>query len=453
MSNPLNDLPFDINELRVQDEFNWDCVDGIDQIHKDILKAWERIVLSLTTPLAKVQSNTLGVGQNIADYTVTIVPQIQQSIDKTDESIKASMLNATTPLTTKYGTTQSKQSYYLVWRQRYCNQWYPAVELWSTPPNDRTWYGPYDSSCALIATMCAGNGVGAGYATMPSYDPVLKSNLDQGYHTAIQLGWGDDGNCDPTHNCGLEVGLHMQQMEAALNCTYPNPVTPPQTSTFPYTNVNGISCEDFHHREWSIKPYLTANHDLSQFPAIDLPLVFDSDKHYLTKRQYDDYETRCVVVVPHPAQTPITPQVTNDGTPSQPSNNPPVVPVSVNPSGQPPQVTVNPVINIPQQGGFSVQCCDALVNALTAIASTLTGRPQNSFTSPPISQDCGTMLDDKYMISECAETDQGLFIRRLAASVGDVSTDIPLIEQTKQHSAFMLDETEQETFSITRENS
>lgn len=413
MSNPLNDVPFDINTLRADDEFNWDCVDGIDQIHKDILKAWERIIIAATTPLNNVNASLIGIGNNIVDYAAKSLPSVQSSIASVDSKITGQLSNAVAPLVTKYGSSQDTGSYYLVWRQRYCNQWYPAIEQWVNPPSDRTHYGPYKSSCALVAACCSGIGLLPGQTTMPLFDSVFRNNLDTSYNTAVSLGWNNDANCDPTHNCGMEIGTRMLEMEAALNCTYPSPVTPIVQPAFPYPSANGISCEEFLQQTWVYHNERIVGDDNTLFTQADLPLIYDGLGRYLTTSQHADYLSRCQ----RPVSIPQTQGTTDEGIPT-PNSGPssPSVPTSVNvPINQTPNPTIDfsPVINVPAQQGFTPQCCDALVRSLAAIASAISGRPISEFGKDLGIGDCGTMLDDKYLLTECSEKDESVYLDRL----------------------------------------
>lgn len=426
MTNPLDELPFDVNSLRVNNEFNWDCIEGIDQIHKDILKSYEKIVLSLVTPIAKTDAAVQSIGDNIVNYASAMRPKVETAIDTIDNSITNQLNSSVAPLVNQYGTPNSPEAYYLLYRQMSCNSWKPVIEKWAVPPSDRPHYGPYKSSCALVATCCGGNGVGSEYPTLPPYSPVLQGNLDHGYGVAVQLGWDKDDQCPPEFNCGISI----YEAKAAIEATCGpiegggTPIVPPVPQVWTYANA--LTCVDFLASTWTkVDTYGKNIHDNYGQLLADLYYV-NENGGYLSEADYYKLVINCRVTPPPPDYPPYVPP--EPPPPYVPPEPPPEITECSPELGNcptPPPPYVPPIIGT-TGGGISSECCESITASLDAIAKALTGKPIPITSVTAEGDDCSSMSDDEYAMSDCLEKDINDYLNRVTAEYSPATPNVPI---------------------------
>lgn len=394
MSNPLDQLPFDINSLRTHDEFNWDCVDGIDQIHKDILKTWERIVINLTTPLNKINQSVLGVGESILSNATNQLQQVQDLVTQQDTTITNKLNTSLSPLVTSYGMPSSPSGYYLIYREMSCGTWIPVIEQWNVKPNGRPSYGPYSSWCALAHSAASGIGTRPHYEGIPPYDETYANNLDLMYKEAIQNGFEVDSKCSNNGFAGINLNILKEQVEQLQHCGTTSTSVSTSQQDQGYTELTDLTCEEFLNSQWvTNEAQDNLLLDVRQYSGLR-PLYYNSNRQYLSRTTYNRLYNECN----NPASSNGIPtsSILNNGTTDIP------VPNTCTPC---PSSTIQtptlPLETIQQIQLIDNECCRQLIMSLEGIRINLSQlNNQQPITESLTALEDSNFSDEEYILSE-----------------------------------------------------
>ncbi len=416
--NPLDELPFDINSLRADSEFNWDCVDGIDQIHKDILKVYEKAILALVTPITKVTDHTLGIGTNIANYAANGIPSITTSVSNVDNTIVGNLNNTLAPLTTKYGTPGSTQLFWVVYRQLQCGNWFGVVEPWVSPPSDRTSYGPYKSECALSTALKSMMPQLTGMPVMLPFDSEVKAQIDTRYEQAVAAQGGEDDSCNPLAIWQYNKASEMVQEVQATDCGQQQP-TEPTTTDQAFVPKDGtiLDCESFKSRTWTNGGQIPKFIAMLGLSGTYGPYWYSPDGFYLNNQDYLDKVSLCQGTtntnpspVVCPPCIPAPTQESNTGTTGTATN---ANGTSIPDSGQ----TTNGT-SVPSLLLNNSECCNDIANALQQIAIAL-GAPPANVGQPDSDVAIATGLgDDAFQLSNALVSSVDSFLGNMSRDFG-----------------------------------
>ncbi len=143
--NPLNDLPFDCNALISYDEFNWDCVEGMDAIHKSTMKAYESLVKQMALTIATIVDRILLIERRVYSSAESIARLQDDNLRTISEQLTSRAAAMTTMLEDEYGNSTLPMGTYIIYRQLDDGFWYPNVEQATSMPVGREAYGPFPS--------------------------------------------------------------------------------------------------------------------------------------------------------------------------------------------------------------------------------------------------------------------------------------------------------------------
>lgn len=80
MNNPLDELGFDPNELIPYTGFNWDIIQGIDDVHKDTIKVVSRFAVEQAKRLDQVEAVVSSIGSRLQASAMPVIQSAQQTI-------------------------------------------------------------------------------------------------------------------------------------------------------------------------------------------------------------------------------------------------------------------------------------------------------------------------------------------------------------------------------------
>lgn len=149
MNNPLDSVPFDINQLRSNGAFNWDTVEGIDGVVNNINQTETRVLGSLVNQIAPIQQRVNTVGANLSNAMEQSIAVPTGNLALVDQNILANLEARTANLQSSYGTPNQEEAYYIVFRETQCGFPEPFVERLAVQPRNRQSYGRYDNGCIL----------------------------------------------------------------------------------------------------------------------------------------------------------------------------------------------------------------------------------------------------------------------------------------------------------------
>src|SRR5579871_1873202 len=89
MNNPLDKAPFDINSLIPYAEFNWDTIQGLDRVVKDVNIAQSRITTGVAKNITKVQNVVKPVVMKIATVQANNVKSLTNAVANVQDNVKA----------------------------------------------------------------------------------------------------------------------------------------------------------------------------------------------------------------------------------------------------------------------------------------------------------------------------------------------------------------------------
>lgn len=427
MSNPLDNLPFDINSMIPQTEFNWDCVDGIDQVHKDILQMWEKAVIAATAPLAKVVASTQGIGTNISNFAAAQLPKVQDTINQIDGSIANNLSTRVAPYTAQLGTAGSGSYYWIVARKHVDGNYYYRVEQWSVAPPDVVAYGPYDNQCILYVVLCAQVGASTPHQTPPQPDTALAQDIASKYQQYLSSGQYDLVNCTPTTYCAT-APVPVEDIPTGIP-----PKLPPTTQPPPYILKGrfGGDCNKFLSMTWVHSDTLDAELRNQGYKYPDVPALYNEEGLWLSQDGWNAFNTLChdITIQPPPVPPPVI-------KPPEPQPIPPPVPPIINPPPPPPpkecppcpQPIPQPIIQREPPPPISMDdCCIKIAAALEDIVTALSNPiPINLKVDETLNGSSG-MSDEEYVVSGKSETDTTKWLAHLQSEYNPDSKIVSLV--------------------------
>lgn len=449
MNSPLDDLPFDIHTLIPYEQFNWDCVEGLDCVYKDIQAVYSSITSHLGKGIDSVQYIVDGIMGVLLDHysgstetATSMLTVIQSDLEK---HIKLGLSGVTSAPSVSAAYRQP----YIVYREDECKRFLPMVELWPNTPTEVEFYGPYKNQAILrmVASdslpekniediVLGGDSVTASlianrYNTHPSieisgtiYSPsdfLAEDNLNKQWNDLYKTTLlpcriiPDETGLVPPNDSVERLIIDDSGLVDTNIGNLDTSVPDTQVNLNPL-NLGGTLClnplDQSYSWQWGLET-ITSRHfcgDCAAFlariwtvyqpqqtvtPTWPLGYFMSNDMLYLSPAEYDDYVSKCRNNQPPTVFPPTTPPIIP---PNRPGievlpYDPPSITQPNNPPNDPPSLTL------------SGTCCDDIVNALNNIAG-LMGRGD----SKVIVGDDGDISvtgipDTKYELSSQFETD------------------------------------------------
>ena len=145
--NPLNELSFDINALIPYQEFNWDTVQGIDDVHKDTMNTYGNIVKHIGSNIGKVEDRIGQVDGGITETVRFPIVPINNRLSVVTDNIRQDLTTSLSNSQAKYGTPSQPLRWWIVYRQSSCDEWVPGYEQRAIQDLTTESYGPFEYPC------------------------------------------------------------------------------------------------------------------------------------------------------------------------------------------------------------------------------------------------------------------------------------------------------------------
>ena len=343
--NVLNTLDFDVNTLIPQNDFNWEIVEGMDQIDQSIAQSYGKVASDIAKGLGKIEERIDVVDSNIEGSLDRQIATTESSINTLDTNLLTQMEIPLACMMDAYGNCISEVNWYVVLRETdgpYC-MW--TMEPTNSPPLGREAYGPYRDSIPLLVL---GNGLTDLLPKRSFCQCPLDKNLQLTLNLAYQQGvdtlnttyagsWTEGSNRAPLTGNIYDKPFALTAGGLVQECVV-NPPLPPIAlcvdvpgGVYPYGTPiacpPGYNCTEIG-RDANGKAYFVPEGSSSR---IYLPC-------------YDDEPPREPPVYP-PNDPPITPPLPPKEPPSEPPVIPPIYPPVYPPTDKcPDPVIVNPVV-------------------------------------------------------------------------------------------------------------
>lgn len=148
--NPLDTLSYDVNTLMPYNEFNWDTVDGIDDVHRSIMKSYGAITNDIAKDTAKIEANIAQHDANIASSLDRSIDNLSSGVNASDAGITTSIVEKLSPLVENYGNGIGPLGWYVVYRCLSTGQYGPLLESATQAPVNKEAYGPFEHCWPLM---------------------------------------------------------------------------------------------------------------------------------------------------------------------------------------------------------------------------------------------------------------------------------------------------------------
>lgn len=424
--NPLNNLPFDINTLIPETQFNWDVVEGMDAIHNDTQKVYERITTSISTPLDQVVSNQTAFDQDRQRQLTAAISPIEEHITNFDRQVTDTIDSSLQNQITRQGLPGAVEMYWLVMREQPDGKYTGLIERSAAPPSDNEWYGPYQNGCTL------------GYWLVPYKDQFFEVGMsadDKALRQEIMK--------QVTYQYTNDVVSGIDTSNPDLNCwqplnaiNYVSSPTQPITTTTQQPSFEQILSQlkqddffpDFTEDDICKYQWRVLLADFTTRPWLKFDTYVNQYGQYLTQKDVQRYQSWYQGKSAQGDNEPCkqsqgatsneqketqeeTPQETQQQTTSQTTTK------SSN------QVSTLETMQLPNQVvSFDKSCCDAIVKALTKVGNQFAG----SSGGDEDDEVCRNVADEAYQLSECAESDYRSFLLRHQLITEQSDTATPL---------------------------
>lgn len=357
MNVSLNDLPFPIDSLIPYNQFNWDCVDGLDCIYKDIQSTYVTIVSQIGKGLDAQQKIIQGIVDSILKHYVSNLDFQGDATSEIYKLVESAIRIGLDEVRNLPSLSSDKGSFYAVYRESSCGRYYPVSELWPSPITTTEYYGPYPNLAILHSVMANILPIKNSSDLVIGGDETLRINLNSSYysHPNIQLNGQVYSPNDRYGDANLNMIYNKPIQESGRNCDStltgtivppsmvievdpPYPYDPPPVDIVdpPYNpppvidNEGPIyiyygeqythkfhhfigNCKDFNGWDWFARLSITALDPnppemlmISKGGMIDqletFPREFNSV--YLLRSEYDAYLVKCAAVPPPPVIEP-----------------------------------------------------------------------------------------------------------------------------------------------------
>lgn len=153
MQNAMDSLGIDPNSLMAYDAFNWDCVDGMDDVYKHIMKVYESVITSLASRLDDCGKTIQSVQGAVTKPIIDNLSEVSSVIADTHSKIATGLSGKLATVGSDYASPGQALQWYIVYRQRTCGNYVPSPEQLSVSPSGYEWYGPYADPRAIPAVM------------------------------------------------------------------------------------------------------------------------------------------------------------------------------------------------------------------------------------------------------------------------------------------------------------
>lgn len=422
MINPLDGLPFDINELMVNDAFNWDVTEGIDTIVKDINTVQANVTKQIIDNIGNVVKDVNGIQNAIVKPIETALANVTSDTDQLKGRVADAITSSVLATTKDLPNPTLSGNWYIVAYTDCVGTLHPVLAQYTTPPTDRYFIGPYDDPCALWYTMGVSLDVRISTGNFPQWnDPFVADYIRNNYAS----------NAEKLSTSQIVIDCpHLIQGAMQIPVYDCNPVPPtvppgdgpgggpgivvtepPTVVVHPpakpiYTQFVG-DCD-----EWKARHWYTATVFADDYAHLGSYYVSDdNDEHlYLGDMQWADYARACGTT-------------TDDGTTLPPVVQPPDITLPpvlppYTPPTEPPDTTDSEccppaIVNVNFESLAS--CCEAIVEAIKGLSSS----SDSSSTSDNSGTDsCLGYSDDGLEISECAEQFYDDYLSRMKKDWG-----------------------------------
>ena len=141
--NPLDNVEFDVNTLIPFSEFNWDTIDGMDNVNTSIMNTYGTITTDLAAKVNKATAKVADCDSVVVKNLAAQVTRVEDAVEKIDNNIKSIMSGQIQPQLEAYGQGLCDRNHYLIYREINDGSWYPIMEPATSPPVGREAYGPF----------------------------------------------------------------------------------------------------------------------------------------------------------------------------------------------------------------------------------------------------------------------------------------------------------------------
>ena len=127
MENPLDKLSFDVNSLMAYPEFNWDCVEGLDDVYKTIVKTYEGIITAISKGMAKTELTKSEIAKDILIPIAAAIDNAESVVNDTQQSISQSLNGSVAGIQSSFDDFCKGVMSYVYWSKGGNDYYEPSV--------------------------------------------------------------------------------------------------------------------------------------------------------------------------------------------------------------------------------------------------------------------------------------------------------------------------------------
>jgi len=183
MNTSLNDLDFDINTLIPYDQFNWDCVDGIQCVIDDVNKVMATLAGQIAIGLATVETTYASVINQLQNHVVGSIDFARLIPESIQRDLQAYISAQIAGLPQSGGMGSKPLRAWIVFRETGGGQLYPVVEIWDDLPIGVIGFGPFPNYYAIWCLISAIGQPIPNTATQSYVDSVIRDDWTAQYQS------------------------------------------------------------------------------------------------------------------------------------------------------------------------------------------------------------------------------------------------------------------------------
>lgn len=393
MINNINQTGVDPNTLIPYADFNWECIDGMDCVYKDLLDTQGSIAKSIGKGITNNAAIVEGVNNGITNNIKENLDDIAATISDVNNNIGVNISSGLTANANVAGSGNGEYGAWVVFLEQTCGVVSPRVIVGYQPPATREYYGPYSNYPRINAVKGLVLGDKPIEQLTPGMPLANKSMLDAMYTDTNRWPASVLGSPDQVILSDSEYGNIQPQVEADCAVSTKPTISEPIV----YKHFQG-NCEQFRAYNWLLTDLrIPGENDIGS------PAFVTEDGTYLWSHEHLNYTNLCNVAptqvinnVPQstgttteiPTYQPTTPTTSE---PSKPTNQsyPPAPPITRLPTSVDKPELVDG--NVPLQ--ITQTCCDDIVNMLAQIRDRIS----------PVGDKKDIIIDDDAVINDTPE--------------------------------------------------
>lgn len=144
MENLLNNLTFDVNSLMANPEFNWDCIEGLDQCHRDINDAQAHIATSIGNNLKSVGGTLSTIQHDMTTPLSSALAEVGAELGGLSSEIRNDLAAQTAAITSTIDDLCGKRDAYIKYVPSNPQRLDPVVYLVDGSNDPLTSFGPFN---------------------------------------------------------------------------------------------------------------------------------------------------------------------------------------------------------------------------------------------------------------------------------------------------------------------